>query len=305
MSFERARPLASYKCEYSFFFPSHLSATICDHHIPAQGPSPAPPHPPLPTANYIPYQKQRRTPSLHPDTLRSHNMIAAEASHQVSPMKAAGSILRSRGMDGNAQHPASANRRRRQDLTVRFPSDPASVVTAVHTRPRTHDLDVGALYYSSEEVRRFKRDRKLARSTEKYRSRQERLGRLLDVCCAHDDGVERPECKEKHDNSSWRSKVQRRWNFEASSPRDGAKVVPLSPPCSHDDGSWNESDHDEGTEFTSPPASTGTTDQGAVFANIFSSIGDAMSILSGQGKSNERFTMASSHLVDTYMELRV
>lgn len=223
---------------------------------------------------------------------------------EESRIKPARRILRRRGTNNNTQCPTSSNRkqRRARGLTVHFPSEPSSIVTAVHTRPRTHALDVPLLYYTSQEVQRFKRNRKqskLAESTEGNHSRQESLGRLLDVCCAISGVIGGEGTKKKLDNSFWRSKVQRRWSHAASLYHDSNSAVSLSSSHSCNNRSIEESNQHEVKEFASFPSNTTTNDGYTTNAGISSSIRDAMSVLNGYDKSNEHSTTASLHLVDT------
>eukprot|EP00584_Thalassiosira_punctigera_P004828 CAMPEP_0172526482 /NCGR_PEP_ID=MMETSP1067-20121228/1404_1 /TAXON_ID=265564 ORGANISM="Thalassiosira punctigera, Strain Tpunct2005C2" /NCGR_SAMPLE_ID=MMETSP1067 /ASSEMBLY_ACC=CAM_ASM_000444 /LENGTH=298 /DNA_ID=CAMNT_0013310013 /DNA_START=49 /DNA_END=945 /DNA_ORIENTATION=+ len=200
--------------------------------------------------------------------------------------------------------------------SVRFPSS-SSVVTAVHTRPRTHILDVPSLYYSPHDTRRFKREyRQLLRSQTVARERMEWNSRQK---------VDHPQ----HDNSFWRSKVGRRWSFPSAAaaaatsckndnsptasvtrrshetntwdPLNDGSVVSSIQPSSHEDDDSDGSE-DEIDEIISPPSS-------GMFSSVFDVAREAVSILNGPSsrsyyQSHEPSSVrnpctTSLHLVDT------
>lgn len=101
-----------------------------------------------------------------------------------------------------------------QRHSVQFPVA-TSIVTATHTRPRTHILDIPSLYYSPQDTRRFKREYKeLLRSQIGARKRMERNSRHKCEISGNNTAIESRSSRRQsqHDNSFWRSKVGRRWS---------------------------------------------------------------------------------------------
>lgn len=179
--------------------------------------------------------------------------------------------------------------RRTTSSKVHFPS---SLVTAIHTRPRTHLLDVRSLYYSSQDLRRFKHEYKqLLRAQIRERA---------SVNSKSDGDI---SSRQQHDNSFWRSKVGRKWhgstavsgttNRENNKENNGRviespeKIVDIDPLndgntlsslSSIDDDSIN-SDSDSDISETSTVSSTSSP---GIFSSVFDSAREAVSILNGR-----------------------
>lgn len=144
--------------------------------------------------------------------------------------------------------------------SVHFPPDD-SIVTAMHTRPRTDIHDIPTLYYSSYEIRQFKH---------KYKNRVERRAceleeegcsstastsgfmtdKMLCSCdCHHSETVRalmtshhhhqssgnsncgteqqppsRSSRRPKHDNSFWRTKVNWRWQSSTTNTSSSSRI---------------------------------------------------------------------------------
>lgn len=136
------------------------------------------------------------------------------------------SILRRRSSSSSSSSASS-------QYCVRFPSaDDSSLVTAVHFRLRTHVLDKHKLYYSIDDIRRFKREKKsekeqmiMLSEEEKMMDdmdtdsrRKQELDVLLDSCSITISRESENNHKYRHDNSFWRSKVRRRENTTTMTP---------------------------------------------------------------------------------------
>ena len=125
-------------------------------------------------------------------------------------------------------------------IHVNFP--PAnSLITAIHTRPRTDIHDIPTLYYSSDEIKRFKQKYKnqfLVRCCEQQEQKQHSLtaGEIradqfirYDSCSmTHHpptNGRQRQQSKQPaHDNTFWRTKVHRQWQSSSSSSASKTKI---------------------------------------------------------------------------------
>ena len=126
-------------------------------------------------------------------------------------------------------------------IHVNFP--PAnSLITAIHTRPRTDIHDIPTLYYSSDEIKRFKqnyKDQFLVRCCEQQEQKQHSLtaGEIradqfirYDSCSmTHHpptNGRQRQQQSKQpaHDNTFWRTKVHRQWQSSSSSSASKTKI---------------------------------------------------------------------------------
>ena len=140
--------------------------------------------------------------------------------------------------------------------SVHFPPDD-SIVTAIHTRPRTDIQDIPTLYYSSYEIKQFKH---------RYKNRVERRACELEEegCCSSTSTVSGPmtdkmldgnhsetvralmtshhqRCstseeqqppslsrssrRPKHDNSFWRTKVNWRWQSSTTTTSSSSSRI--------------------------------------------------------------------------------
>lgn len=139
--------------------------------------------------------------------------------------------------------------------SVHFPPDD-SIVTAIHTRPRTDIHDIPTLYYSSYEIKQFKH---------RYKNRVERRACELEEegCCSSTSTVSGPMTdkmldgnhsetvralmtshhqrsstpeeqppslsrssrRPKHDNSFWRTKVNWRWQSSTTTTSSSSSRI--------------------------------------------------------------------------------
>ena len=119
-------------------------------------------------------------------------------------------------------------------IHVTFP--PAnSLITAIHTRPRTDIHDIPTLYYSSDEIKRFKqkyKDQFLVRCCEQQQQRSLTAGEIradqfirYDSCLTTTypptNGRQRQQQSKQpaHDNTFWRTKVHRQWQSSSSASK--------------------------------------------------------------------------------------
>lgn len=165
--------------------------------------------------------------------------------------------------------------------SVHFPPDD-SIVTAIHTRPRTDIQDIPTLYYSSYEIKQFKH---------RYKNRVERRACELEEeegCCStiatssgpmtdkmldvnHSETVRalmtshhqrsstpeeqppslsRSSRRPKHDNSFWRTKVNWRWQSSTTTTSSSSSRIRSTRTSHYDcesESSETSSRHDSGS----------------------------------------------------------
>lgn len=177
---------------------------------------------------------------------------------------------------------------------VHFPRS-SSIVTATYTRPRTHVIDVPTLYYSPEDVRRFKRD---------YR-RSLRAQGIARELRSGNNGHQAGEHQKHHDNSFWRSKVGGRWYGSSPESSSGAKhdvnsahVERAAEQSGQDENSWDplnddssvsaypysddsSDDSDDDITDSTLPSSTPSKFPASIFSSVFDVAREAVSILNG------------------------
>lgn len=135
---------------------------------------------------------------------------------------------------------SSTKKKKHPWMHVNYP--PAtSLITAIHTRPRTDIHDIPTLYYSSDEIKRFKQQYKnqfIVRCCEQQQQRTLTAGEIradqfirYDSCLsltAHHPpttGRQRQQSKQsQHDNTFWRTKVHRQWQSSSSSSASKTKI---------------------------------------------------------------------------------
>lgn len=213
------------------------------------------------------------------------------------------------------------------------------VEAAVYFRPRTHILDVPHLYYSPQDIKRFKREyRQLVRVQAMARDRLERNSLQQHGDGGGSIGMQAP--RQHHDNSFWRSKVTRRWSAPststpsvsptASSPspssscraapfqcaeeevdyewdplNDGSAAVPASSPASDSDSSSDEEDDELLDEIilssSAPEEDEGGSEEEKQQQQSSSSSGASIfsSVFSFGGVISSSSKAASHVLVDT------
>ena len=165
--------------------------------------------------------------------------------------------------------------------SVHFPPDD-SIVTAIHTRPRTDIHDIPTLYYSSYEIKQFKH---------RYKNRVERRACELEEegCCSSTSTVSGPMTdkmldgnhsetvralmtshhqrsstseeqqppslsrssrRPKHDNSFWRTKVNWRWQSSTATTSSSSSRIRSTRTSHYDcesESSETSSRHDSST----------------------------------------------------------
>ena len=187
---------------------------------------------PLQKALFREMDGEYRVTVCNPDTMPEEKIILCQ---EVSTDSTSSSSSSSSGCNSRS--------------SVHFPPDD-SIITAIHTRPRTDIHDIPTLYYSSYEIKQFKHKYKNRVERRAYELEQEEgccsstisttagfmTDKMLSSCDGHhsetvralmtshnhqssDNGMcstERqplPRCsrRPKHDNSFWRTKVNWRW----------------------------------------------------------------------------------------------
>ena len=180
-------------------------------------------------------------------------------------------------MNSSSSSSTSCNSR----SSVHFPPDD-SIVTAIHTRPRTDIQDIPTLYYSSYEIKQFKH---------RYKNRVERRACELEEegCCSSTSTVSGPmtdkmldgnhsetvralmtshhQCsstseeqqppslsrssrRPKHDNSFWRTKVNWRWQSSTATTSSSSSRIRSTRTSHYDcesESSETSSRHDSST----------------------------------------------------------
>lgn len=92
--------------------------------------------------------------------------------------------------------------------SVHFPSD-RYIIKEIHIRPRTHILEMHALYYSDDDIRKFKRDYK------RWRKRQDKANDDEggdDGFSALDDSVRQLQEREQHHDTTFWMSTARQWH---------------------------------------------------------------------------------------------
>lgn len=180
--------------------------------------------------------------------------------------------------------------------TPRSVSFPAHPVTEVRERERTHIEDVPTLFYSSRDIRQFKRDfRELIR---KSRSRNS---------SPSEDAVASPtekDVQQPHDNSFWRSKVAGRWSLSSSrvAPQPEEDESTLS-----DDQHIEqaiENDHLNDGSFIGSASGDSMLSSGGMFSSVFDVAREVAGVLNGVSSSrcfyqSESSQTATTLIVDT------
>jgi len=192
---------------------------------------------------------------------------------------------------GTDSRPAHWPERRTARLSVTFLPGPL-LITSVHERPYTEYADLRRLYYSSREIRQFKRDfRDLITRKQKMKDREEKA-----------------EVHQPRDNSFWRSKVAgHQWSLCLSS------VAPceLSPKCVVEEGSDGSSgQREESQENGFDPLNDGSSvapydptiassaiSGGGIFSSVLDVARDVANLMNTSASGNH--CPASSTLVDT------
>ena len=177
---------------------------------------------------------------------------------------------------------------------VHFPHD---MVTEVRTRPFTDVVDVPTLFYSLDDIKRFKRE---------YRH-------LLKKKILHIQRLELSQeeslTRHHHDNSSWRRTVSRRFSGSTSSAT--SSIVPSASGCVeyssdmlYDDSDSYDSKQCEENEFTGSPSDAG------IFSSVMDLTREALSMFKYQHQriappSSTRFDFSlktSSHVVHNLVD---
>ena len=208
------------------------------------------------------------------DTLKSSKSMMIEESTHTTHRPA--SILRRRNSApsklqsftpssawSSSKSPPKTNTMRRTSSVVRFPPS-YSMVTARYTRPRTNLVELSKLYYSTEDIKRFKQEYRveriiLARQRQAQQQQQQQAQLISQQGQSEeDDKAAREEdttiqiveengevsslssstpptpfqpsttttSSTSHDNAYWRSKVSRRWGYGR---RNSSSVRTISP----------------------------------------------------------------------------
>ena len=179
---------------------------------------------------------------------------------------------------------------------VHFP--PNDVVTAIRTRPRTHILDIPTLYYSPQEVKKFKREyRSLSRAQNLARERMEQNSR------AKINYMNIAKVATPHDNTYWRNKAGGRIG-STQSTQPIVRQEQQTPALHENDDDYDEiyAESRRSSDVRAPV--TG----GGIFSSVYDVAREAVSILNGPsrpyGASSSNHTVnrqcnTSLHLVDT------
>ena len=140
--------------------------------------------------------------------------------------------------------------------SVHFP-DSYSVVTSIFTRPYTSLVDIPTLYYSVDDLKRFKQEFRMERITSRRRAmmmKSTSSGSLTKMekeftsshqspsVVPHDESSSSPSSyvsPQPHDNSFWRSKISRRWyGGRNTAPSSSVRTVsPERRPDEHESAS--------------------------------------------------------------------
>jgi len=211
------------------------------------------------------------TASSSKDILKSNKSVMTEDSTHTTHRPA--SILRQNSAPSKLQSftpssswsstktPPKTNTMRRTSSVVRFPPS-YSMVTAQYTRPRTNLVELSKLYYSTEDIKRFKQEYRVERIilARQRQAAQQQQAQLVsqDEQSEKDDKVARGEdttiqiveengevsslsssqstpptssqpststSSTSHGNAYWRSKVSRRWGYGRRNSSSSVRTV--------------------------------------------------------------------------------
>lgn len=157
--------------------------------------------------------------------------------------------------------------------SVHFPPSD-SMITATHTRPKTHILDLRTLHYSDYEIRRFKREDKREKKAERAQEQEDSLSSPVKVVRRRDTVVNNPSSA-RHDATAKNSSLD---------PLKGG--IPLPPMNNDSDESSGEEGDDATPESATPtlslPPSTITVTDAYSLSSIASEVAcEALKRLNG------------------------